>query len=125
MKFTKTIWTNECAATILISGEPYYFEFAIIYDNCGVPETCEVKEFCLTKQPLDEDIGSYVKWGGYPHFKQSECIPMSDDGREYKYICTVNNDWGDMGNCNIFLLFKKEEFIGLCIEDIYMEYSCS
>ena len=55
---------------------------------------------------------------------------MSDDGRHYKYICTINNYWGDVGNGNIFALLEKDwddeagDFVGFIVEDVYVEASC-
>ena len=46
--------------------------------------------------------------------------PCSDDGLPYTYICTIENDWGDMGNGNIFALIRDFK-----VEDVWVEASCS
>jgi hypothetical protein len=123
LKLVRSIWTNDCEASILFRGEPYFVKFDIVYDDHAIPSRCDLLEFCPTKQPLDEDRGSYVQWGGYPHFKQDTAIPYSDDGIPYDFLCMVDNGWGDSGTCNIFILVRKGE-LGYEVEDLYMEYSC-
>lgn len=122
MKFLSPIFTNDCEASILFRGEPYFVKFEIKYDDDGVPDTCEILEFYPTKQPLDISYGyrGYVKWGWYPDFRQSAVIPCSDDNRRYDFLCTVDNHWGDSGTCNIFVLVKRSP-LGYEIEDVYME----
>lgn len=130
MKFAPTIYTDDCEVSMLFMGEPYFIRFEIEYDD-AMPVRCHMLDFCLTKQSLDEIKWPnlphkrlwYVKWGGYPIFIQNEVNPISDDGRPYVYLCTVNNEWGDSGNCNIFILVRKGE-LGYEVEDVYMEYSC-
>ena len=127
MKLIHPLWTHEPEACVLINNTPVFVKFDIEYDNDCVPSKVNILEFTETKQPLDEqrmDRPNYVRWGGYPDFKQCMVVPTSDDGREYKFLCTVYNHWGDMGNCNIFLLLKNDK-LGMCVEDVYLEASCS
>lgn len=132
MKLIKPIFTNDYQVVISLQDKyglcPYFIEIEIKHDDSGFPYKCEIVEFCPTKLPLDEtrsDISWdwYIKWGGYPNFIHGEAIPVSDDGIPYTYLCTVENGWGDSGNCNIFLLLKDGLF-GLKIDDVYMEASC-
>lgn len=62
----------------------------------------------------------YLKFGGWPDFIQNECEPVAEDGTPYTYICTINNDWGDSGNGNVFALIRDNFFV----EDVYIEASC-
>lgn len=123
MKLLLPIWTDDCEATILFRGEPYFVKFEIVYDDHGVPHRCDLLRFCPAQLPLDEDRGNYVQWGGYPHFKQCEVMPFADDGRPYDFLCMVDNGWGDSGTCNIFVLVRQGQ-TGYEVEDLYMEYSC-
>jgi hypothetical protein len=129
MKFQKPIYTNKNEAIIPINGQNYFVQIDIVFDENGVPDVCLVENF--RKTDLPETYSSShtryycVKWGGYPHFIQNEYVPLSDDFRPYTYICTVDNRWGDAGNCNIFFLFKDVNSPNLEIEDVFMEASCS
>jgi hypothetical protein len=107
----------------MFRGEPYSVWFDIIYDDHGIPSHCKLLEFSPTTQPLSEDRGSYVQWGGWPKFRQDSINPYSNDGRPYDFLCMVDNGWGDSGTCNIFVLVKQGQ-IGYEIEDLFMEYSC-
>lgn len=127
MKFLPTIYTNDLEVSMLIRGNPYFIKLELIYDDNGIPDRIEVLEFCSTKQSLDEKdwySGAYVSWGGWPRFRQFEVRPANDDGVPYDFLCTINNHWGDMGNCNIFVEFSGPNH-DLVIKDIYMEFSCS
>ena len=128
MKLKQPIFTDDLSAVIDIDGSPVDIELELEYDNDGIPSRIKVIRFEDTNKPLtvEKPRSDYVKWGGYPDFKQSEVIPVSDDGREYKYLCTVYNNWGDMGTCNIFILreISCDQVINV-IEDIYLEASCS
>jgi len=128
VKFLPITWTDECEGMFCYRGMVFNLKFEIIYDENGVPIKAEIDYCCNTHMSVEMngDRGSYVKWGGYPHFKQGEVVPISDDGRKYEYICTVDNGWGDSGTCNLFILFSKNEvWPGPEIEDVYLEYSCS
>mgnify|MGYP000349606539 CR=1 FL=1 len=128
MRFKQPIFTDDLSAVIEIDGSPVDIELELLYDNEGIPSKVNVIRFEDTSKPLTIECprSDYVKWGGYPDFKQSEVIPVSYDGREYKYLCTVYNNWGDMGTCNIFVLFKQDyNGVTMQVEDIYLEASCS
>lgn len=135
MKFLPIIYTEEYSAVIEYRGQKYSVEIDILYDNNSVPEKCNIlferifdKELTVSKANYFR--GNFVKWGGYPRFLQEECWPATDEGIPYDYLCTVDNKWGDMGNCNIFILTKKVECDVLTnnyhyeIVDVYMEASC-
>lgn len=135
MKFLPIICTEEYNAVIEYRGQKYSVGIDISYDNDSIPEKCNIsfervfdKELSVT--PNDYDRGNYVKWGGYPNFVQGECWPATDEGIPYDFLCTVENQWGDMGNCNVFILTKKVECDVLKdnyhyeIVDVYMEASC-
>ena len=135
MKFLPIICTEEYNAVIEYRGQKYSVGIDISYDNDSIPEKCNIsfervfdKELSVT--PNDYDRGNYVKWGGYPNFLQGECWPATDEGIPYDFLCTVENQWGDMGNCNVFILTKKVECDVLKdnyhyeIVDVYMEASC-
>ncbi len=124
MKFKRAFYTDDTCAVFEIQGIPYYIKFHIEYDYDGVPSKAIIEEWNITDKKLEETKNaSYVKWGGYPIFVQSEIIPMSDDGKEYFYLCTIDNDWGDSGNCNVFVLLEESEF-GLIPKDVFLEASC-
>jgi len=135
MKFLPIICTEEYSAVIEYRGQKYYVEIDILYDNNSAPGKCNI----LFERTLDKELsvskanyfrGNFVKWGGCPIFRQGECWPATDEGIPYDYLCTVDNKWGDMGNCNIFILTKKVECDVITdnhhyeIVDVYMEASC-
>lgn len=126
MEFKRPVWTDDTHAIVPIKGQNFFIAFDIEHDNNGVPFRANITEYVETTFPATkEKNGSkyrYVKWGGYPDFRQSEVVPFSNDGREYSYLCTVYNNWGDSGNCNLFILMGED---GVTIEDIYLEASCS
>lgn len=135
MKFLPIICTEEYNAVIEYRGQKYSVKIDISYDNDSIPEKCNISfertfDEELSVTPNNYDRGNYVKWGGYPHFLQGECWPATDEGIPYDFLCTVENEWGDMGNCNIFILTKKVECDVLRenyhyeIVDVYMEASC-
>ena len=127
MKFAQPIWTDDLKAIRKIHGANYKIELEIIYGDNGIPDRCKVLYWELTheKETENSNKANYVKWGGYPIFRQGDqSVPMSDDGEPYMYLCTVDNNWGDMGNCNIFALLADTRS-GFLPEDIYMEASCS
>lgn len=126
MKFKGPVWTDDTHAIVPIKGQNFFIAFDIEHDMDGVPFKANIVDYVETTFPATQEKDNiryfYVKWGGYPDFKQGELVPFSDDGREYTYLCTVYNDWGDMGNCNLFLLMGED---GVTIEDVYLEASCS
>lgn len=77
--------------------------------NDDTPEGCDVQFVMNDSASLTEDQigtikGSHAKWGGSPRFLQNEFWPVSNAGIQYDYLCTIDNEWGDFGNCNIFIL---------------------
>lgn len=136
MKLLQPICTEEYNAVIEYRGQKYSVEIDILYDNDCVPKKCKVVSF---EKTLDKDLSvskdkcfkdNFVKWGGCPRFLQEECWPATDEGIPYDFLCTVENWWGEMGNCNIFILTKKVECDVLRenyhyeIVDVYMEANC-
>lgn len=136
MKLLQPICTEEYNAVIEYRGQKYSVEIDILYDDDCVPKKCTVVSF---EKTFDKDLsvskakyfkGNFVKWGVCPRFLQEECWPATDEGIPYDFLCTVENQWGDMGNCNIFILTKKVECDVLRenyhyeIVDVYMEANC-
>ncbi len=136
MKFSEPVFTNEDEAVISYKGEKYSVKIDINHDIDGVPSECKVsfdREYSAdlsTTKPKYLD-GYIVKWGGWPFFRQKECVPISDNGDPYDYLCTVESPfWGDSGVCNIFILTKKVECDTIKdsyhyeVVDVYMDYGC-
>ena len=133
MQFLNEIYTDEWAAVILYRGEKYAVSVDLVYDVCGVPVSCVVHfkpaphaAVTLSKKNLSSKYRrcSYeVKWGGWPHFIQDEVWPASDDGIPFDYLCTINTEWGDAGNVNIFILTTKTA-AGYVVLESYVEASC-
>lgn len=136
MQNFQPIYNNSPEAIMHIDGIKCKISIEVEYDEMGgMPLSAKV-EINKTEEPLSVsdtikgkygpqvNILSYYKWGGYPRFIQNEVCPMSEDGRLYRYLCTINNNWGDMGNGNVFALIKPSEK-GFDVEDVYVEASCS
>lgn len=118
---------------MMIDGIKCKITIEVEYDESSSMPIDAKLDIKKTEDPLtesDDHPRCYFKWGGYPEFIQNEVCPMSDDGRHYKYICTINNYWGDAGNGNIFALLEKDwddedgDFVGFIVEDVYVEASC-
>ncbi len=94
-------------------------------EHSGMPTSAKLK-ICKSDKPVTENTknDSLYKWAGFPIFTQGHIQPVSEDGRLYHYICTIQNDWGDMGNANIFALIGDWEDDNLVVEDIFVEASC-
>lgn len=131
-KFFFSVYTDESSVVIPLK----YFYFADVANveitidwSCdeewGMPNSASLKIFKSDK-PLTESgkPHSLYKWAGFPEFKQGTWHPMSEDGRLYHYICTIQNKWGDMGNANIFALIGGWEGDELIVEDVFVEASC-
>jgi hypothetical protein len=131
MNFTASIYTNEPNVVMYLNGVKCKVSVEIIYDDYetpGMPINAKVN-IEPTEEPLTVGIKrmayqcrqpAYYKFGGFPVFLQMVSEPCSDDGLPYTYICTIENDWGDMGNGNIFALIRDFK-----VEDVYVEASCS
>ena len=142
MKFQQPIYTDKSTVTIplknlYITDQQDNTNVEITIDwSCeeysGMPNDATLTIKRTTNPPTPtQKPNSLYKWGGYPEFVQTPIQPISDDGRLYHYICTIKNDWGDMGNANIFALIAKPNEAAqwkddqLQIEDIFVEASCS
>ena len=122
MKILPIIYTDDTRAIVQINGTHYDIDFELHYDESCVPQSCTFHKFNKTNQPLTQDSNSanYVRWRGAPDFRQGQVIPTDDDGVEYSFLCTINNNWGDSGTVNIFVLIKDNLLIYH-----WVEASCS
>lgn len=130
MRFLNPIYTHEWSAIIIYRGEKYAVSVELEYNNHGMPDRCSV-QFApapnaeLTKS-IDHNIAGLpyeVKWGGWPEFIQGEIWPATDDGNPFDYLCTINIQWGDNGNVNIFISTQKTA-TGYEVLETYLEASC-
>ena len=116
------VYTEEPTAVIYLQGKKYKVTIDVTYseDPAGMPEYASVS-ITPTEEPLtiNKSVNGYYKFGGSPHFIQNEFHPADDDGFPYCYICTLNNEWGDCGNGNIFALIKNDQVL-----DVFVEASC-
>lgn len=123
MKFCPVVYTWETEAVIFYKGHNYFVELDICADTLKV----KVASFNATDAKLTEGListrGYFVKWGGAPRFLQGDRWPMSEEGIPYDYLCTVENEWGDSGNLNVFILTEKVDDC-YTISDVYTEASC-
>jgi hypothetical protein len=134
MNFFKPIYTRDCKATILFRGKKYIVNFQLKCDASYIPNGVDIIEFTRVDKTAELTISCdylatfesrfYVKWGGSPRFIQSEYYPINSDGMIYDFLCTVENCWGDGGNCNIFIDTTIGEDNTLVINDIFVESSC-
>lgn len=135
IKFFEPIYTSDHAVVMPYKGKKISFKIELKYDDHGIPNGCDFLEFkqvdestpytASRQAPLH--VEKYeIKWGGSPRFVQSEYYPMAEDGTRYDFICTIENDWGDCGNCNIFILTEPSDSSDtpFTILDIYVEASC-
>lgn len=100
---------------IEIKGKRYKFE---LHDNCMHEMwSCEGKSISLT--PTEEPISEGVKncgcrafhlyhFFGQPRWVQSPCYPAYK-GKPCYHLVTVENDWGDSGNWNIFISLDEND----------------
>lgn len=130
MKFFKPIYTEDYKAVIPYLGDKYSVEIELIYNDYGMPTDCKILEFKrvsedtpLTKSNFERNSWSLVKWGGSPRFIQDEYYPMTDYDVPYDFLCTVEDGWGDSGNCNVFILTEPYED-GMMVVDVFVEASC-
>lgn len=125
MQFLSPIYTNEWSATILYRGEKYAVSVELEYDNHGIPDRCSVQFTSAPHAELTKSTNhNYeVKCGGWPEFIQGEIWPATDDGNPFDYLCTINTQWGDAGNVNIFISTQKTA-TGYKILETYLEASC-
>ena len=136
MKWLNPIYTDESSVIIPLK----YFHIRNQTDNAtvveitiewscdeysGMPKSAKLK-ICKSDKPITEstDHNGLYKWAGFPIFVQNCVQPISDDGRLYHYICTIQNNWADMGNANIFALIGDWEDDILVVEDVFVEASC-
>lgn len=124
MKSPSSIYTDSSTVVMYLNGLKYKVSIDVKYDeHSAMPIDAKVDLVC-TEEELTKSSGktsNYYKFGGYPNFIQTPVEPMSDYGKPYTYICTINNDWGDCGNANIFALISDS---GDNVEDVYVEASC-
>lgn len=133
MRLLNVVHTDEWAAVILYRGEKYAVAVELEYDPSGVPVRCVVDFKPAPHQeltPSKENRSSKyrlcsweVKWGGWPQFLQAEIWPASDAGIPFDYLCTINTEWGDAGNVNVFIL-TAETAGGYVVLESYIEASC-
>lgn len=122
MRFCPIIHTWETEAVIFYKGQNYFVEL-----DCSDCLRVKVVSFKSTDAELTKGLTHtrvyFIKWGGAPRFLQGDRWPMSEEGIPYDYLCTVENEWGDSGNLNVFILTEK---VGDCyyISDVYTEASC-
>lgn len=120
------IHTNDQSVVMYVLGHKCRVTVDVDYDEyCNMPTNAKVS-LELTDEDLtvSESRKQYYKFGGYPVFVQSPICPVSAEGIPYTYICTINNNWGDMGNGNVFALIKYRRSI-LVVDDVFVEASCS
>jgi hypothetical protein len=124
MKFGCAIHSNSPTVVMFLNGTKYKVEVDVTYDDyCAMPVDAVVKiERTDEALNLSGKHNDYYKFGGYPIFIQTPREPIGENGKPYTYICTIQNNWGDMGNANIFALISD---CGDKIEDVYVEASCS
>jgi hypothetical protein len=124
MKFCPVVYTWETEAVIFYKGHKYFVKLDFDTTN---DLKIKVVSFEASDSELTEGVDScrnyFVKWGGAPRFLQGDQWPMSEEGIPYDYLCTVENEWGDGGNLNVFILTEK---VNDCytVSDVYTEASC-
>ena len=125
MKSLSSIYTDSPNVVMYLNGLKYKVSIDVEYCESSAMPTDAKVEIERTDEELTKSSGNcsdYYKFGGFPIFIQNSVEPMADNGKPYTYICTINNDWGDMGNANIFALISDS---GEEIEDVFVEASCS
>jgi hypothetical protein len=137
MKNTSSIYTNEPNVVMFLNGVKCKVSVNIIYDDYhspGMPIDAKIS-IERTDEPLTVGIQpanngwsnrhtADYKFGGYPFFLQNVVEPCSNDGLPYTYICTIQNNWGDLGNGNVFALIRNFDVDKIAIEDVFVEASC-
>lgn len=121
-------YTNEPTAIMFINGVKCRVTVDISYDDHAMPVDAKVQiETVSESEPIctnQEKISqAYYKFGGWPDFVQNKWEPVADDGTPYTYICTVECNWGDSGNGNVFALIRRGQ-LGFVVEDVFVEASC-
>lgn len=125
MKTPSSIYTDSPSVVMYLNGFKYKVSIDVEYDEHSAMPTDAKIDIVRTDEELTKSsskTNNYYKFGGYPIFIQTPVEPMTDSGKPYTYICTINNNWGDMGNANIFALISDSDDN---IEDVYVEASCS
>jgi len=135
VKFFNSIYTNE--SSVIIPLKHFYIsdqtdntivEIAIEWScdeySC-MPDSAKLDIYKSNKPVTESGKSNFLyKWAGFPEFIQNKFQPISDDGRMYHYICTIQNNWGDMGNANVFALIGDWKDDILVVEDVFVETSC-
>ena len=125
MKSPSSIYANYPSVVMYLNGLKYKVSIDVKYEEYSAMPVDAKVEIERTEAELTKSSGNrndYYKFGGFPIFIQNPVEPMAENGKPYTYICTVQNDWGDMGNANVFVLIDDS---GETIEDVYVESSCS
>lgn len=128
---SQEIWTSENEVVKKIYNRKFhivveinYSDTEVIPDSCLVEleETDKEENYCHIDRYSSHSRNNYIKWGGYPDFIQGTIYPKSENPlHEVYYLCTVYDEWGDMGNNNVFLILDENKLpIGS-----FHEYSCS
>jgi hypothetical protein len=124
MKFYNIIYSNEPSVVMYLNGKKYKVTVDVEYSEeiRAKPVSADVN-ISLTEEPLTisdkKSTWCWYKFGGYPSFTQGEELPTDDNDQPYTYICTIESDWGDSGNGNVFALIKDDNVV-----DVYLEASC-
>lgn len=124
-KFGTSVFTNHPSAIMFINGVKCRVDVEIKFADGGMPVDANIQiEAVNASEPMKSNAvarrNTFYKFGGWPDFIQNPCEPVAEDGTPYTYICTVNNNWGDCGNGNVFALIRD----GFKVEDVYVEASC-
>lgn len=112
-------YTNEPYTNIVLPNHHVVgVSVSLEYDH-AVPKKATVNIGNSYDSVETSEYGIY-KWLGIPDFIQSTKWPYSKEtGKPYMYLCTIYDEWGDMGNNNIFVELDGEDLV-----DVYHEYSC-
>jgi hypothetical protein len=127
MRFGSSVLTDSPTAVIYLNGIKYRVTISDIeFEDISVMPIKAAVQIAKTDEDLTQsnrDWNSYYKFGGFPVFLQNSVEPCCSCSRKpYTYICTLQTDWGDMGNANIFALISDS---GDEVEDVFVEASCS
>lgn len=123
-----SIYSDSPSVVMYVNGVKCQVTVDIEHDeDSGMPIHAKVEILFEGFRPLTPSGKSncYYKFGGWPEFTQLPIEPMAEDGTPYTYICSVNNNWGDMGNANVFALVRYDAVnCWVFVEDVYVEASC-
>jgi uncharacterized protein YwqG len=124
MKYGSAIYSSEPSVVMHLNGKKYkvIVEAEFSEEIPAMPVSAKV-DISLTEEPVtisDESGWCRYKFGGYPHFIQGEVLPTDDNDQPYAYICTIESNWGDCGNGNVFALIKDDKVV-----DVYVEANCA